>query len=158
MPHFLHYLIYFDKCHIGDKNYIEGREKSQYLIVNQKFLAEWNMIHDKNKLELQWSSDISRNSTLHVYSSSCFMKRRYYNSSKVIQRWKITSFFWDLIPCRLVEEIHWLLVRIYWSHLQGKMNKCLSVRLSFCLSLINLNDPYDRKDYDKITYWMFRLS
>jgi hypothetical protein len=30
------------------------------------------------------------------------------------------------MPCRLVEEIYWLLERIYWSRLQGRKNKRLS--------------------------------
>jgi hypothetical protein len=32
MPHFLHYLMYFDKLRIGEKNYIERREKSNILL------------------------------------------------------------------------------------------------------------------------------
>ena len=32
MPHFLNYLLYFHKFHIGEKNYIERREKSNVLL------------------------------------------------------------------------------------------------------------------------------
>lgn len=125
-PHFLHYLIYFDKCHIGEKNYIERRDNSQYLIVNQAFLGAWNMISDKNKFELHWSSDVNSNSTVQMYISLCFMKRQHYNPRNLIQRWKITFFFSDFLPCRLVEEIYWLLERIYWSQLQDRKNKHMS--------------------------------
>jgi hypothetical protein len=44
-----HLMLYFDKFHIGEKDYIERREKSQYLIVNQAILGAWNVISNKNK-------------------------------------------------------------------------------------------------------------